>query len=218
MPDDIDKDAPLSPEEMMQRMFKPEPEELAPPEDYLPDESANEAPPPPPALEPRPRDAAAPFIKLRQSAALLADMLNREEISFEDYQRQLYDGMLQADDGSWWMIDAENDQWYRHDAAAKEWLLDYPESLRAWEEAREAPAESDAATETVYELPPAYREPDEPETGAPIVDERGVQIGRVPPTKDALYTVPATAAFKEELSDQELTAPAVTQPSFRLPA
>ena len=213
MPDDSDKDAPLSPEEMMQRLFKPEPEELGPPEDFLPDEPAPDdpPPPPPPALDSRPRDAAAPFIALRDSATLLAQMLNNEEISFEDYQRQLYDGMLQADDGNWWMIDAENDEWYRHDSDAKEWLLDYPEALRAWEEAQAADARPDEPTETVYELPPAYREPDEPVAGAPIVDERGVEIGRVPPTKDELYTFPATAAFADELPDQHLTAPAVTQ-------
>ena len=119
--------------------------------------------------------------------------------------------MLQAVDGSWWMIDAENDEWYRHDSDAKEWLLDYPEALRAWEDAQAADARPDEPTETVYELPPAYREPDEPVAGAPIVDERGVEIGRVPPTKDELYTFPATAAFADELPDQHLTAPAVTQ-------
>ena len=206
MPDDKD---PVSPEEMMQRMLNPEPEPLGPPEDHLP--SAAEPPPPPP-LEPRSQAAAAPFIALRDAAARLVALLDNDEISFDEYQRQLADDMLQDEAGVWWMIDAENDQWYRHDSAAQEWLIDYPEALRLWEaDQRDSVAESDLATETVYELPPAYREPDEPETGAPILDERGVEIRKAPPTKDELYTFPATAAFADHLTGQQVTAPAATQ-------
>ena len=117
-----------------------------------------------------------------------------------------------------------NEQWYRHDAADNQWVVNYPAALAQWEKFRQAQQprssgeEGGMATETVYELPPAYLEPTEPGTGAPIVDDRGVEIGKRPPTKDDLYTIPSTAAFSSELPDQQVTAPsdpqdARTQPS-----
>ncbi|MCY4071745.1 MAG: transglycosylase domain-containing protein [Chloroflexi bacterium] len=239
--DDSTEDAPLSPEEMMQRMLNPEPEptEPPPPEDYLgppleveasaptpPEdldvtpppaaegEESAEAPPPRPQIEPGLRQAAESFIKMQNQAATLTDMLKSEEISFEEYQRLLYDSMTQDGDGVWWMIDPENEQWYRHDSGENEWVIDYPAALREWEayrQARASDAESDMPTETVYDLPPSYLGPTEPHGGAPILDERGVEIGRMPPTKDELYTVPGTAAFKNELPGQERTAPSDPQ-------
>ncbi len=233
------EDAPLSPEEMMQRMLNPQPQaqEPLPPEDYLqPPPAADEpaqTPPedsdaPSPAVEvpkraaksaaprpqiaPRLREAAERFVKMRNQAATLTDMLNSEEISFEEYQRLLYDSMTQDENGAWWMIDAQNEQWYRHDSAQNEWVSDYPAALREWEafqqagqDKRPSGAEGSAQTETVYDLPPAYQGSTEPQRGAPILDDRGVEIGRMPPTKDELYTVPSTAAFKNELPGQERT-------------
>ena len=245
--DNSAEDAPLSPEEMMQRMLNPQPEPDVPlpPEDYLAqspaaeeqapappeslgvksppvaeaEKSAETLPPPRPVIDPRIRDAAERFIKMQNQAATLTDMLNSEEISFQEYQRLLYDSMVQDEAGAWWMIDAENEQWYRHDSGNNEWVIDYPAALREWEAFRQAQddkqssgAESEMRTETVYDLPPSYLEPTEPQGGAPIVDDRGVEIGRMPPTKDELYTIPSTAAFKNDLPGQERTV--ATDPQF----
>ncbi len=243
------EDAPLSPEEMMGRMLNPQPKaaEPPPPEDYLDpppkaeapapkppedldatsppvaevEEAAASSPPPRPQIEPGIRQAAERFIKMQNQAATLTDMLKREEISFEEYQRLLYDSMTQDEDGFWWMIDPENEQWYRHDSGENEWLIDYPAALREWEALRQAEAsgaESNMRTETVYDLPPSYLGPTEPHGGAPILDERGVEIGRMPPTKDELFTVPGTAAFKNELPGQERTAPSHPQFANTQPA
>lgn len=227
-------DAPLSPEEMMQRMLNPQPQhkEPLPPEDYLASPAQAEAhpprtpadpaaTPPQPQIEPAIRAAAQPFIKMQNQAATLADMLKREEINYDEYQRMLYDTMAQDADGAWWMINAENEQWYRHDRQQNEWVIDYPAALRAWEASQQAEAsapESDSRTETVYDLPPSYLGPTEPRGGAPILDERGVEIGRMPRTKDELYTIPSTAAFKSELPGHERALPADPQYAETQPA
>ena len=220
----------LSPEEMMQQMLhgQTQDEPIAPPEDFLDSPSdepeppaakpedlepaaAETLPPLPPQLDPRIRDVAERFIKMQNQAATLADMLNNEEITFDDYQRLLYDSMVQDEDGIWWMIDAENEQWYRHDPGSNQWVVDYPAALREWERVRGALAEQRpgddqlSQTETVYDLPPAYRGSTEPQAGDPIVDDMGIEIGKVPPTKDDLYTIPSTAAFSDELPGQQPT-------------
>ena len=202
--DNDSEDAPLSPEEMMGRILQPQSEaaETPPPEDFLTDPAeakkqppappedtdmtaareesrAPEAMPPPPPrpqLDPRIREVAERFLQMSNQAATLTDMLNNEEITFEEYQRLLYEKMVQDEAGNWWMIDAENEQWYRHDAADNQWVVGYPAALAQWEQFRQAQQprprgeEGGMATETVYELPPAYLEPTEPGTGAPIVD------------------------------------------------
>ena len=241
------EDAPLSPEEMMQRMLNPQPEAQAalPPEDYLqtppaadeptpsPPEDADPVSPPPAESLPQPRppfdlrlrEVAERFIKMRNQAATLTDLLNSEAISFDEYQRLLYDSMTQDENGAWWMIDAQDEQWYRHDSAKNEWVVAYPIALRQWEnfqqaqqDKRPASAAEPEKTETVYDLPPSYLGPTDPHGGAPILDERGVEIGRMPPTKDELYTVPSTVAFKNELPSQERTAAADPQFARTQPA
>ena len=245
--DDASQDAPLSPEEMMGRMLNPapEPDPTPPPEDYLGPPLAAEAPAPPedrdatsppvtepedePAtlppprsqINPRLRQAAERFIKMQNQAATLAEMLKSEEITYEEYQGLLYDSMTQDEDGAWWMIDAVNEQWYRHDSEQNEWVIGYPAALREWEafsQTGASNAESDMRTETVYDLPPSYLGPTEPSGGAPILDERGVEIGRMPRTKDELYTIPSTAAFKSELPGQERTLPSDPQYAATQPA
>ena len=233
-------DAP-APEEMMHAVLsgEPEPEPLVPPEDYLseaaagpesaqtppgpaqslsvpePIEGADESlPPPRPQLDKRLRIVAERFIKMQNQAATYTDMLNNEEISFEEYQQLLYDSMAQDENGNWWMIDAENEQWYCHNPESNQWDADYPHALREWERVRQAydqrrpVADDDAATETVYDLPPAYRDGTESAASEPRYARRRSETEGLPPTKDELYTVPSTAAFKSELPDQQLTAPA----------
>lgn len=250
------EDAPLSPEEMMQRMLNPQAdaEAVPPPEDYVQPQSdlrqpapsrpedtdpspdrAEPAPAPRPQVDPRLQEAAERFIKLRNQAATLTDMLRKEEIDYDEYQRLLYDSMTQDADGIWWMIDAQNEQWYRHDSAQNEWVIDYPAALRDWQAARQTSreasgqaradkrsADADARTETVYDLPPSYQDAGQESgparVGAPILDDRGVEIGRMPPTKDELFTVPSTAAFKNELPGQDRTLAAQHEPASTQPA
>ena len=205
MPDDIKRDAdeasadksPPSPEEMMQDMLRalPDDDDLPPPEDFQ--AAAAHAPParpedsPTPA-QPAPMPAAVARLRdMQNQAAALSELLRKEEISFEEYQRLLQEAMAQDDDGAWWMIDADNDQWYRHDPQGNEWLVDYPAALREYENGQGQSSE--------YDLPDSLRAP---VAGEPILDERGVKVGTAPPTKDELYTVPGRAAFADELGEQ----------------
>ena len=228
-----------APEEMLGAMLDADaqPAPLAPPEDFLNDAPESPAPPedseparapepspaaetlPPmrPQLDPRLREVAERFIKMGNQAATYSDMLNNEEISFEEYQRLLYEGMVQDEAGNWWMIDAENEQWYRHDPDSNQWLEDYPTALREWERVRDElaklrpSAESGTRTETVYDLPPDYRADTDMAEAEPVGDQMGVEIGLMPPTKDELYTIPSTAAFSSELPHQQRTVAADSQ-------
>ncbi len=209
---------PESPEEMMGALLKPRPatEEPAPPEDYdshlSPDLVKRYARPEdlpvegekreaPEAMEPGLAEAARRFIDMRNQAATLADLLNKEEISFEEYQRLLYEAMTQDERGNWWMIDAENDDWYRHDPERNLWEVDYPAALRAVERQQREAFDGDA-TLTEYDLPSTLGAS---AAGQPIYDERGVQIGKRPPTNDDLYTVPGAAALEDEIPGQQPT-------------
>ena len=211
-----------SPEEMMQRLLDRQPgsQRLGPPEDVQSAAIKSQAQPmsrpedlapiveapadAQPRLDPLVQEAAQRLIKMRNQAATLADLLDKREISFDDYERLLLESMVQDESGVWWMIDADNDQWYRHDPSQKEWLEDFPHALQEWESANEA-----APTETVAD--PAA-------TGDAIVDHMGVEIGRRPPTRDDLYTVPGTAAYADELPHQQLTANADPQAARTLPS
>ena len=212
--------APESPEEMMGALLNPTPadEEPLPPEDYgsqledeakryarpedLPvDEQQPPAPGPPEPPDPATSGVAQRFIEMQNQAATLADLLNKEEISFEDYQRLLYEAMVQDERGVWWMIDAENEDWYRHDPERNQWEVDYPAALREYERNKSESFNGDE-TLTEYDLPASYGAP---AAGDPIYDERGVKIGTVPPTKDDLYTVPGAAALSDELPGQQPT-------------
>lgn len=196
---------PPSPEEMMQDLLRalPDEDELPPPEDFAPAAEVVQPEPPvrpedsAPQTSPEPAqevpEAVARLLAMQNQAATLSELLSKEEISFEEYQRLLHEAMVQDDDGIWWMIDAENDDWYRHDAQKNEWEVSYPPALREFE-AAQRPAQSD------YDMPDSLRVLS---AGDPILDEHGVKIGTVPPTKDELYTVPGKAAFADELSGQQ---------------
>ena len=231
--EDSAEPAPKSPEEMMGALLNPAPnaDEPAPPEDYDAHLGASalkrparpedlpldhEQPPAPDAAapkEPAISEAARRFIDMRNQAATLADLLNKEEISFEDYQRLLYDAMVRDEQGIWWMIDAENEEWYRHDPDRNQWDVGYPAALREHER-QNAPFDGDE-TLTEYDLPASYSAPI---AGDPIYDERGVKIGTAPPTKDELYTVPGTAALSDEIPGQQPTLAAEAQLSGAIQA
>ncbi len=210
-----EKDEPQSPEEMMASLLRgasAADDELPPPEDFAPardlrrfarpeDELPQSADPPDVEIS----EVAQRFLDMQNQAATLADLLGKEEISFEDYQRLLYEAMAQDEQGVWWMIDAENDEWYRHDPVNNQWEVGFPAALQALERARLDQADPDATLtqpNTDIELPPGYGEP---KAGDPIYDERGVKIGNMPPTKDELYTVPGSAALVDELPGQQRT-------------
>lgn len=211
-------DRPESPEEMMGSLFDdaaPASDDLPPPEDFEPAPRASDinqfARPedePPPALEsaePEISGVAQRLLDMRNQAATLAELLNKEEIKFEDYQRLLYDAMVQDEQGFWWMIDAENEEWYRHDPVSNQWEIDYPAALRELERARRDQVDPDATMTqpgTGYDLPASYGEP---VAGSPIYDEYGVKVGTIPPTKDELFTVPGSSAFADELPGQQPT-------------
>ena len=195
--------APKSPEEMMGALLKPAPTDNTPmpPEDYDSHLSADAAKRParpedmpiddekaatPGASDQSggaPSEVARRFIEMQNQAATLADLLKKEEISFEDYQRLLYEGMVQDEQGVWWMIDAENEDWYRHDPERNQWEVDYPAALR---ESHSAPFNGDE-TLTEYDLPASMGAP---AAGDPIYDERGVKIGTTRPRKMSCIPFP----------------------------
>ena len=229
--DEAGEPTPKSPEEMMGALLNPAKpvDEPARPEDYdshlspdlikryarpedLPLE--NEPPEKAEALDPAIAEAAKRFIDMRNQAATLADLLNKEEISFEDYQRLLYEAMTQDEHGLWWMIDAENDDWYRHDPERNQWEVDYPNALREYERNQRDAFDGDE-TLTEYDLPSTLGAS---AAGAPIYDERGVKVGERPPTKDELYTVPGAAALDYEIPGQQPTLSADAQLSGTLPS
>lgn len=230
--DDSAAPAPKSPEEMMGALLNPPAaeDEPAPPEDYSarlhPDDikrfarpedlplDNEQAPAPAAPVGAAVSEVAQRFLDMRNQAATLADLLNKEEISFEDYQRLLYEAMVQDEQGIWWMIDAENEDWYRHDPDRNQWEVDYPAALREYEQGRSASFSGDE-TLTEYDLPPSYSPP---VAGDAIYDERGVKIGAVPPTKDELYTVPGAAALADEIPGQQPTLAAGAQLSGTIPA
>ena len=216
-----ERDEPQSPEEMMGALLSDDSagaDDLLPPEDYAAASDMRRFARPEDELPQRPQPAeveispvAQRFLDMQNQAATLADLLSKEEISFEDYQRLLYEAMVQDEQGLWWMIDAENDEWYRHDPVSNQWEVDVPAALRELERARRGSLDPDATlTQPIadFDLPPGYGEP---KAGDPIYDQRGVKIGNRPPTKDELYTVPGSAALVDELPGQQPTLAAEAQ-------
>ena len=137
MPDEPTRDIhaeqgePKSPEEMMQSLLNQASaadDDLPPPEDFASASNMQRFARPeddlPQSSEPRAvevGEVAQRFLDMQNQAATLADLLSKEEISFDDYQRLLYEAMVQDEQGVWWMIDAENEEWYRHDAVSNQW-------------------------------------------------------------------------------------------------
>ncbi len=221
-----ENDQPASPEEMMGALFDDgrAADDLPPPEDFAPARDLqrfarpeDELPPSSAPAEIEVGEVAQRFLDMQNRAATLADLLSKEEINFEDYQRLLYEAMVQDEAGVWWMIDAENDEWYRHNPVSNQWETDFPPALRELERARRDPDATLTQPYADFDLPPGYGEP---KAGDPIYDERGVKVGAMPPTKDELYTVPGSAALADELPGQQPTLAADVQDAatMQLPA
>ena len=205
---ELEADAPLTAEEESSRAETPTSDESATLGGLLSDTAAedavqrrrgrleSEAAKRRPQLDPHLREAAERLTAMRNQAAALTDLLNNQEITFDEYQDRLYDAMVQDEAGMWWVIDAENEQWYCHNPDSNQWEEDDPAALHELERYNRAAA--------AYE-----RESFRPQAGDPIVDSRGVKIGTVQPATDEHYTIPGAAAFSDELSDQKATVRAV---------
>jgi membrane peptidoglycan carboxypeptidase len=179
-----------------------------------------------PVLDPQTQATAQRFQTMQNQVATLNFRYQNEEMDYEEYQRLLYENMVQDDNGIWWMIGADSNNWYRHNVTTNEWEEDYPPELRALEEYNQAVDGQQSGsvgtqgTTTAYDLPPVYGDPDSPtvpqtpqtpQVGDPMYDQFGVQVGTVQPQDDPQYTVPSDAAFQTSLPDQQQTIPSDPQ-------
>lgn len=174
-------------------------------------------PQPTPVLDPQTQATADRFQTMQNQVATLNFRYKNEEMSYEEYQRLLYENMVQDDNGIWWMIGADSDNWYRHNTETNGWEEDYPPALRALDEYNQAVSGQQSgyidtqAPTTAYDLPPVYGNPTSPtvpqtpQVGEPIIDQFGVQDGVVQPRVDTQYTMPSDAAYANTLPDQEQT-------------
>ncbi|GEM_PF-269744 len=166
-----------------------------------------------PQLDPQTREFGEAFQQAQNQFATVRDLYNREEMSFDDYQRVLYENMIQDENGVWWTVNAENGRWNRHDALANEWIDDYPPALRELEEYNQAlqyQPESLSGTSTsaptAFDLPPIDgTQP--PQAGDPIYDQFGVPAGQVPDQFDSQFTMPSSDPLATNLPNDELTMP-----------
>lgn len=171
---------------------------------------------PAPVLDPQTKVVAQRFQNMQNQVATLNFRYQNEEMDYEEYQRLLYENMVQDDNGVWWMIGADSNNWYRHNAETNGWEEDYPPALLALEEYNQAVNRQQSGnvntqgTTTAYDLPPVYGDhstPTTPQAGDPIYDQFGVQSGVVPPQVDTQYTMPSDAAYMNTLPDQQQTIP-----------
>lgn len=166
-----------------------------------------------PQLDPDIREHGEAFRKAQNQFAVVRNLYNNEEMSFDDYQRALYENMVQDENGVWWTVNAENGKWNRHDTVANQWVDDYPPALLQLEEYEQAvqsqpeslgnmlDGNTSTSAPTAFDLPPI----DGPQPGDPIYDSQGVQIGEVPETFDPEYTQVGSSAFKDQLTGQQDT-------------
>ena len=172
-----------------------------------------------PMLDAQTRATAQRFQTMQNQVATLNFRYQNEEMDYEEYQRLLYENMVQDEHGVWWMIGADSNNWYRHNTETNGWEEDYPPALLALDEYNQAVNQeqsgfvSTQGTTTAYDLPPVYGEqtaptvPQTPRAGDPIYDDYGVQSGVVPPQVDTQYTMPSDAAYRTSLPDQQVTIP-----------
>ena len=169
-----------------------------------------------PTLDPQTRATAERFQSMQNQVATLNFRYQNEEMTYDEYQRLLYENMVQDENGAWWMIGADSNNWYRHNPETNAWEEDYPPALLALEQYEQAVQSQQSGyvdtrePTTSYDLPSVYGDntaPTTPQPGDPILDDYGVQIGTVQPSTDQQYTVPSSAAFQTSLPDQQITIP-----------
>lgn len=170
-----------------------------------------------PTLDPQTREVAERFQNVENQVATLNFRYQNEEMTYDDYQRLLYENMVQDENGIWWMIGADSDNWYRHDPPTNQWEEDTPqalEALRDYEQSVQSQQTDYANTQdptSAYDLPPVYddqtRVDPQPQPGDPIYDDYGVQQGVYQPEADDNYTIPGAASLANTLPDQQQTIP-----------
>jgi membrane peptidoglycan carboxypeptidase len=174
-----------------------------------------------PMLDPQTQATAERFQGMQNQVATLNFRYQNEEMDYEEYQRLLYENMIQDENGAWWMIGADSNNWYRHNVETNGWEEDYPPALQALEQYNQAVDRQQSGfvdtqdPTTAYDLPPVYADPSTPQTpqvGDPIYDQFGVQSGVVPAQIDDQYTMPSDAAYLNTLPGQEPTI--ASDPSY----
>lgn len=167
-----------------------------------------------PQLDAETRATAERFREVENQVATLNFRYQNEEMNYDEYQRLLYDNMVQDENGAWWMIGANSDKWYRHDPASNAWEEDTPdalEALRDYEQSAQAqsPGYVNTQAPTAYDLPPVYGDTGDQaaQPGDPIYDDYGVQQGVIQPEDDEQYTMPGRYALEDEIPGQQPTIP-----------
>jgi len=173
-----------------------------------------------PRLDPTTREYAEQFRNVQNQVATLTNMYNNEEMSYDEYQRLLYENMAQDENGIWWMIGPDTNTWYRHNPETNAWEEDYPPALSALEEYEQAEQANDyqqgqqtqddygfpTSEPTEFDLPPVDGTQG-PQPGDTLYDDQGVPYGQVPDQSDPQYTQVSPSAYKDELTSQQETMP-----------
>lgn len=167
-------------------------------------------------ISPQTRANAQKFRDVQRQVATLNRLYQDEAMSYDDYQRQLYENMVQDENGVWWMIGANSDKWYRHNTTSNEWEEGYPPSLmelEQYERAMQGDSSPVSAPQT-YDLPSIDGEfsigTAPQQVGDTIRDQYGVPVGYVQPQMDDQYTQVGSSAFANEIAGQQ---PTILNPS-----
>lgn len=174
-------------------------------------------------IDPQTREIAERFRNVENQVATLNFRYQNEEMSYDEYQRMLYENMVQGEDGAWWMIGADSDKWYRHDPLTNEWTEDIPEALEALKDYEASVAaqqrggygstddfglpptyDSSGNTTLGDMLPPSY---DNDPYGGTRQDDLGLGVpnAEYPAASNAEYTIPGPSAYEDDLPDQYST-------------
>jgi len=164
-----------------------------------------------PQLDTDVREHGEAFRNAQNQFSLYRQMYTNEEITFDEYQRVLYENMVQDENGVWWTINATTGRWNRHDVSTDQWVEDYPPMLLALEEYEQAAQQgqqgygvADTSAPTTFGLPEQGQMYD---SQAPTqVDRFGVPIN-MPDTVDNDYTIPGGSAYTDNLPNDEITMP-----------
>ena len=169
-----------------------------------------------PQLDPQIREYGEAFKKAQNQFAVVRNMYNNEEMSFDDYQRSLYENMVQDENGVWWTVNAENGRWNRHDTVANQWVDDYPPALMALEEYDQAVSlqnqtptlgemlgSTSTSAPTAYDLPPIDGTQQGPQPGDTRYDQYGVPDGQYPELNDSQFTMPSSDPLATHLQNYD---------------
>lgn len=164
-----------------------------------------------PYIDPGTREVANRFRNMQNQVATLNRIYQDGGMNYDEYQRQLYENMVQDGNGIWWMIGANSDKWYRHDPSTNSWEEDFPEPLQElnqYEQRARGGSMQQSAPQT-YDLPSIdgeFTQGSAPQqVGDTLYDNFGVPVGRVQPQSDTQYTQVSPSAYANEIADQQST-------------